>query len=96
MSPPIDPAQWYTTGQAAKLIGYSRATLVARIKAGHIKARQLEAVGNGTPHRRVVGSELLRVLGEPIHLHHPEPAPKRRSNAARRDGERALKELGLA
>lgn len=97
MSAIIDPDKRYTTGQAAKLLGYSRATLVVRINAGQIKATQLEPFGKGVPHRRVQRSELLRVLGQAgYNSPPPPPAPKRRSNAARRDGERALKELGLA
>lgn len=93
----IDPNRRYATGEAARLLGVTRSTLVARIKAGVIKATQLGRLGQGTPHRRVLGSELLRALGltgQPAPAP-PPPPPKRRSNKAVRDELRAMRELGL-
>lgn len=93
----IDPDKRYPTGQAAKLLGVTRTTLIGRINAGLIKATRLPAAGNGTPHRRVLGFELLRALGEAGQTAAAArpPAPKKRTNRAERDRLNARKRLGL-
>lgn len=71
----IEANRWYTTSQAARLLGCSRQTLAARVKAGSVTCHRMPRVGPGTPHMRFHGSELLRVLGAAMVAPLPVPKP---------------------
>ncbi len=61
MTSPHDSPDWYTTGQAAKLLGVSRATILRRIYADRIPAIQ----GSDGSHWRIpaeyVSAQLAKV-----------------------------------
>jgi hypothetical protein len=100
--PVIDPAKWYTLGQAARLTAFTRDVLAARCDSGHLPCVRAVGTATGRGWRKVLGADLLEFMrraGAKVPAAPPKvtarTAARRRAGVAERE-RAALKELGLA
>ena len=60
----VDPLRWYTVNETAKVLGFSRDTVIRLIEAGELEALTLPAKSNRRKRvfksRRIQGAEIIR------------------------------------
>jgi hypothetical protein len=81
----IDPAKWYTLGQAAKLTAFTRDVLAARCDSGHLPCVRAVGTTTGRGWRKVLGADLLEFMRRAGAKVPAAPPPKGTAKGPRRD-----------